>query len=78
MSNFTGILWPLVMSANGEWWFEPGTPAAGTHVKWTYTFNARSSFSAPLVWFITKVLCKGYMGKALRLSKVQVEGRSQA
>ncbi len=77
VSNFTGILRPLVASAHGEWWFEPGMPT-GTHVKWTYTFTARSSFSAPLVWFLATVLWKGYMDKALRVSKAQVERRSQA
>jgi hypothetical protein len=73
VSDFTGILRPLVVSAHGEFWFEPGTPPAGTHVKWTYTFNARSSFSVPLVWFIATVLWKGYMDKALRISKAQAE-----
>ncbi len=73
VSNFTGILQPLVASAHGEWWFEPGPSAAGTHVKWTYTFTARSPLSAPLVWFIATVLWKGYMDKALRISKAQVE-----
>ena len=76
VSDFTGILRPLVVSAHGEWWFEPGTAPQSTHVKWTYTFTARSSFSAPLVWFIATVLWKGYMDKALRISKAQAESQA--
>ncbi len=76
VSDFTGILRPLVVFAKGEFRFEPGASAASTHVKWTYTFTARSSFSAPLVWFIATVLWKGYMAKALRISKAQAESRA--
>lgn len=71
--NFTGALGAVVSSANGEWWFDSMAPSNATHIKWTYGFNARSSFSSPIVWFITKFLWKGYMKKALFIIKEQVE-----
>ena len=73
VSNFKGALRAIVTSANGEWWFDPMTTSQRTHIRWTYVFTARSSFSAPIVWFITKFLWKGYMKKALFISKEQIE-----
>ncbi len=73
VSAFSGVLRLLVASANGEWWFETDQPATATLVKWRYAFNARSAWAAPLVWFITTLLWRGYMRKALRLAKAQLE-----
>ncbi|AXQ27982.1 polyketide cyclase [Solimonas sp. K1W22B-7] len=71
VSGFTGVLRWLVHSANGEWWFEP--EGEGTRVRWRYAFNARSWVVALPVWFITRMLWRGYMGKALRLSREGIE-----
>ena len=75
VSNFTGVLRAFVTSARGEWWFGPGSETSRevTHIKWIYVFNARSSFSIPIVWFFTRVLWKGYMREALYILKAQVE-----
>ena len=72
VSEFTGALRFLVASANGEWWFS-STSSNRTHIKWRYAFNARSAFAVPVLWFMTNLLWRGYMGKALRLFKSQVE-----
>jgi len=72
VSEFTGALRLLITSANGEWWFS-STSSGETHIKWRYAFNARSAFAVPVLWFITNVLWRGYMYKALRLFKAQVE-----
>ena len=72
VSGFTGVLRLLITSANGEWWFS-STSSGKTHIKWRYAFNAKSVFAVPVLWFITNVLWRGYMHKALRLFKAQVE-----
>lgn len=72
VSGFTGPLRFLATSANGEWWFSSGA-SGSTHIKWRYKFNARHFLAAPVLWFITRVLWRGYMNKALRLSKSQLE-----
>ncbi|MFC1976590.1 SRPBCC family protein [Chloroflexota bacterium] len=72
VSDFTGSLRFLTTSAKGEWWFEP-LPLSKTHVTWRYAFNSRSVLSVPALWFIAKVLWRGYMKKALSLSKSLLE-----
>jgi len=72
VSGFTGMLRFLITTANGEWWFS--SPSSDqTHIKWRYAFNARSALAVPVLWFITNVLWRNYMHKALRLFKAQVE-----
>lgn len=71
VDSFTGPLSFLVKSANGEWQFEQRLNV--THIKWTYRFNPRFIFTTPIVWIIAQLLWRGYMGKALRLSKDQLE-----
>lgn len=73
LSRFSGVLRFVTTSANGEWWFDTGSSSGATRIKWRYTFNGRSAFATPLLWFITHVLWRGYMRKALMLSKVQIE-----
>jgi hypothetical protein len=72
VSGFTGALRLLITSANGEWWFST-TSLGQTRIKWRYAFNARSALAVPVLWFITNVLWRNYMHKALRLFKAQVE-----
>jgi Polyketide cyclase / dehydrase and lipid transport len=76
VSDFSGVLRFLTISANGEWWFETNPSSGATDIKWSYAFNARSLFAAPILWLITNVLWRGYMRKALMLGKSQIEGRS--
>ena len=80
VNNFTGVFRAFVTSARGEWWFgpEPGIRGEVTHIKWGYVFNARSSFSLPIVWFLTKILWKGYMSKVLYVLKAQIENRGRS
>lgn len=73
VSNFTGAIGVFAKSANGEWWFDTNPSTGTTIVKWRYAFNARSVFTAPVVWMITKTLWHGYMNKALKLCKTQIE-----
>lgn len=73
VSRFSGILRFLATEAHGEWWFERGAAADSTFVRWKYAFVARSRVAAPLVWLIAHTLWHCYMGKALALSKREVE-----
>ncbi|HEU4798112.1 MAG TPA: SRPBCC family protein [bacterium] len=73
VSGFTGALRLLTTSANGEWWFDTNPSSGATSIKWRYAFNARSVFAAPILWLITNILWRGYMRKALTLSKAQIE-----
>jgi hypothetical protein len=73
VSGFTGVLRFLTTSANGEWWFESNPASNVTRVTWRYAFNRRSLFSAPMLWFVTHGLWRGYMRQALMLSKSQLE-----
>jgi len=72
VSDFTGVLRFLATSANGEWWFSSDL-SGKTHIKWRYAFNASSFFVVPVLCFITQVLWRGYMRKALGLLKAQIE-----
>ena len=74
--GFTGILGRLAKEAHGEWWFDQGSSGASTAVRWRYAFTSRSAPVSPIVWFITKVLWRGYMRRSLTLAKVQVEQRT--
>ena len=71
VSGFSGVLRLLLRSADGEWWFE--SAGSVTDIRWHYAFNARSWWAAPLVWFIGQALWRGYMRKALRLARLQLE-----
>jgi hypothetical protein len=73
VSNFSGALRFLTVSAKGEWWFESSQHPHSTFVKWSYTFNSRSPIVAPLLWLITNFLWRSYMNKALKLCKHQIE-----
>lgn len=75
VSGFTGIFRFLTTSANGEWWFEPVSETK-THIKWRYAYNSRSVVAIPLMWFIVNVFWRGYMKKALSLSKYQIESNA--
>ena len=70
--EFNGVLRFLVSSANGEWWFSTNS-SNKTHVRWRYAFNVKSVLAVPILWFITNVLWRNYMNKALGLFKAQVE-----
>lgn len=72
VSRFTGSLRFLTTSANGEWWFSGGS-SGQTHIKWRYTFHARSFLAFPILWSITNFLWRNYMHEALQLSKLQIE-----
>jgi hypothetical protein len=74
ISDFTGIIRFLAISANGDWFFS--SDARGkTSIKWRYTFNAKSVLVVPILWVITKILWRGYMQKALSIAVAQVESK---
>jgi hypothetical protein len=62
-----------VDSGRGEWWFESTPTGEATSVVWRYEFVSRSKWLKPLVSLFTKRLWRGYMERALNLSKAQVE-----
>jgi hypothetical protein len=73
ITGFTGVMRLLVSEARGEWWFEKVPGRTGTSVRWRYEFISRSAILRPLVSLFTRSLWRGYMSKALRLSKAQLE-----
>lgn len=73
VSGFTGILRFLAKEARGEWWFEQEHATQATAIRWRYEFISRAPVLEPIVCLITQRLWKGYMRKALRMSKAQVE-----
>jgi hypothetical protein len=42
-------------------------------VRWRHAFHPRSKWVAPVLWLLANVLWRGYMRKALRLAKMQIE-----
>ena len=74
ITELTGVLRLLASEARGEWWFESVPGRAATSVRWRYEFISRSAILKPLVSLFTRTLWRGYMAKALRLAKAQVEG----
>lgn len=76
ITDFTGVLRLLAIEARGEWWFESVPDGATTSIRWRYEFISRSAILKPLVSLFTQSLWRGYMGKALRLSKAQVEAQA--
>jgi len=73
VKGFTGVLRFFASEAHGEWWFKQGSANQPTTVHWRYEFVSRSRWLEPIVCLITQRLWRGYMAKALRLSKAQVE-----
>ena len=73
ITGFTGVLKYLASEARGQWWFESVPGAKATSVRWQYEFVSRFKLLKPLVSLFTQRLWRGYMTKALDLSKVQVE-----
>jgi hypothetical protein len=73
VKDFTGVLRHLAREAHGQWWFDHSADDKATSIRWRYEFVSLSPLLSPLVSFITTVLWRGYMGKALQLSKAQIE-----
>lgn len=71
VSNFSFALKHIATQGRGQWWFTPED--GGTHVKWTYTFTARSAFTQPLLRVFALLLWRGYMQVAMRETKTQLE-----
>lgn len=75
VKGFTGFLRFLTREAYGKWWFERVPGKEATAIRWRYEFVSRSLFVEPLLCFITQELWRGYMRKALGLSRSQIEVR---
>jgi hypothetical protein len=73
IDHFTGALRLLASEARGEWWFERVPGRKATAIRWRYQFVSRSTMLKPLVGLFTRLLWRGYMRKALGLSKAAVE-----
>lgn len=78
ISGFSGALRWLATGADGAWWFDPQANGTQTAVRWRMAFHARSKWAAPVLWLMASVLCRGYMNKALRLAKAQIEAATRA
>jgi hypothetical protein len=76
VSGFTGMLRFLTLRARGEWHFEEHS--GGTSVRWSYTFEARSVFTFPLLFAVVRPLWQAYMRKALREALAQLEASASA
>jgi hypothetical protein len=63
----------LAREARGEWTFELVPDSNATKVRWSYEFVSRTKYLEPPVDLFTQKLWRGYMRKALGLSKAQVE-----
>lgn len=68
------VLRRLAESGRGDWTFVP--VPGGTEVSWTYTFTARSGFSAVLLAAVVQVLWRGYMDVCLKNTKQAFAGAS--
>ena len=58
-SDYTFALKYLATSAVGQWWFEEG--GGQTRVRWTYTFTAKGTVTAILLWLFVRSQWTGYM-----------------
>jgi hypothetical protein len=76
ITRFTGVLRFLASEARGEWRFDNVPGRRATLVRWRYEFVGRSKILKPLLGLFTRSLWRGYMGKALHLSKAQVEAQA--
>jgi Polyketide cyclase / dehydrase and lipid transport len=76
VKGFTGALRFLAREARGEWWFERLPDRQATAIRWRYEFVSRTPLVEPLLRLITQWLWRGYMRKALGLSKAQVEAHA--
>lgn len=61
----------LVKEARGQWWFIDD--GAGTHAKWTYTFEARGLWAVPLLFPMVKMLWNRAMKSAMGVVKDRAE-----
>ena len=61
----------LVYEARGQWWFTDD--GNGTHCKWTYTAEARSWLTVPLLIPVLKLAFRKLMGKTLGRIKARAE-----
>lgn len=76
INGFTGVLKLLAREAHGEWQFERLPDREATAVLWRYEFVSRSPWLAPVLRLFVQTLWRGYMRRALGLSKDQIEARS--
>jgi hypothetical protein len=70
LDHFTGTLRLLVSHADGAWWFSEAP--AGTHVRWTYTFQPRAGRALAVQLFVAP-LWKRYQRWALALAAREAE-----
>lgn len=78
VDGFTGGLQWLATGAHGAWWFDPQAGGTQTAVRWRHAFHARSKWAAPVLWLMAHMLWRGYMRKALRLAKAQIEAPTRS
>ena len=65
------VIGMLVQEAGGQWWFTD--EGSGTHVKWTYTAEARNWLAMPILFPVIRVLWNRYMQTSMRLIKGRAE-----
>jgi hypothetical protein len=66
VGEFTGNVRHLATGARGAWTFVEAAAGAGTDVRWTYTFVARSAVARVVLFPVVKVLWRGFMRAAMQ------------
>jgi len=66
----------LVKQAGGQWWFTD--TRGGTHVKWTYTAESKSSLGIIVLKPIITILWNRYMTAALKIIKTRAEAEVES
>jgi hypothetical protein len=61
----------LIKEARGQWRFT--ATGAGTHAKWTYTFEGRALWVMPLLTPVVKIFWNRYMDAAMKVIKERAE-----
>lgn len=72
VTEFTSpLIRRLVTEARGQWWFSDA--GAGTHAKWTYSFDTKAFWAVPLLFPMVKLLWSRYMKAAMNVTKERAE-----
>jgi len=72
VTEFTSpLIRRLVTEARGQWWFSDA--GAGTHAKWTYSFDTKAFWAVPLLFPMVKLLWSRYMKATMDVTQERAE-----
>ncbi|MDH3600528.1 MAG: SRPBCC family protein [Candidatus Tectomicrobia bacterium] len=73
LTEFSSFFLRLLMQeARGQWWFTDA--GNGTHTKWTYTAEARSILTVPILIPVMKV----FFNRLMRATLARIKARAEA